>query len=483
MLQEDVRKRLERYGDRRVVNENIIDNPDREIDDIIVKCYSNLKYGMLAAWSVEIADLDTQYHAEFSAYLYKMSENKKVKKRDDNSIDINNFSDSYKIFRFKYIVKPHLISDKYRYNSYQNTINEFFLETSGYQHVQTNVLEFLKASFEKELEADDPIVEFKTNNLDARSNLFTKEQIVIVPIMDKTNKYIINGTAYYGVYNNIENARITSKDEYFFKLYRNGQVNSHKCGDINGILYFQFYGTNVNPFILFTKKNIKKLSPWDIISKQDDERVNEVLLRTYEDALIEYDSEDRLEDEKRLSPLEERDFIDGMIDAMLIYCRYMLGITTDVVDREGRKFEQSSALDEEIYAVINSTMKGNNTKKMAPSIAVKRINLNAGQIITLIKVGSSGKESANRVFVSATTDPTPLDIFHQFMYIRKSQHTQTKTKIATNRNIGEDAQHIHREDMKYLGQFAPKSAKDYGATTILHFNLSDDNVERRIHND
>ncbi len=33
--------------------------------------------------------------------------------------------------------------------------------------------------------------------------------------------------------------------------------------------------------------------------------------------------------------------------------------------------------------------------------------------------------------------------------------------------------------MKYLGQFAPKSASDQGAITMVHFGISDDNIKYR----
>ena len=51
MLSEQDIKSIDRICDERIVNENAINNPDRNIDDVVFDCYSNLKYGYLAAWS------------------------------------------------------------------------------------------------------------------------------------------------------------------------------------------------------------------------------------------------------------------------------------------------------------------------------------------------------------------------------------------------------------------------------------------------
>lgn len=484
MLSEQDIKSIDRVCDERIVNENAINNPDRNIDDVVFDCYSNLKYGYLAAWSEEIADLDVQYTADFSTHLYKLSENKKGRTLANPSVDISNMQDSYKILRLLYIVKPSLISDKFRYNSYQNTINRFYEFTNNYQNVVHNVLDRLKADFEKEKSGDNPIKEFLSeNNNEALMTLFTAEQIVVLPMIDKTNKYIINDISYYSVYNNSENARMTTNGEYFVKLQRNGIMGTHMIGDNNGVLYNRFYGSYVNPYILLSQGDINKISPESIIPWHTDDRVNDILEKTYLEALRDYNdnsSEERFQDEKRIKE-SETTFIKEMIESIYIYCEYITGIRKNVNNGE-RKFEQMATLKEEIYSIINSAMKGGNRggeRKMTPSLAVRRINLKPLQMLTLIKVGSSGQRSANRVFVSNTTDPSPLDIFHHFQYIKRNQHTQTNKIAPVKHNSSEENQYIKINDMKYLGQFAPKSASDQGAITMVHFGISDDNIKYR----
>ena len=484
MLSEKDIKYLERVCDERIVNENAINNPDRNIDDVVFDCYSNLKYGYLAAWSEEIADLDLQYTADFSTHLYKLSENKKGKTLSNTSVDVCNMRDSYKVLRLLYIVKPSLISDKFRYNSYQNTINRFEEFTSKYQNVVWDVKDKLISNFEKEKMGDNPIQEFKSeNNSEALMTLFTAEQIVVLPMIDKTNKYIINDISYYSVYNNSENARITSNGEYFVKLQRNGIMGSHLIGEKNGVLYNRFYGSYVNPYILLSQGDLNTIAPESIIPWHDDKRVNDILEKTHLEALRDYNDKDnpeRFQDEKRIKD-NEKTFIREITESIYIFCEYITGIRSSVNTGE-RKFEQMATLKEEIYSIINSAMKGNNRggeRKMTPSIAVKRINLKPLQMLTLIKVGSGGQRSANRVFVSNTTDPSPLDIFHHFQYIKRNQHTQTNKMAPVKHNTSEENQYIKINDMEFLGQFAPKSAADQGAITMMHFGISDNNIKHR----
>ena len=488
MLSEKDIKYLERVCDERIVNENAIDNPDRNIDDVVFDCYSNLKYGYLAAWSEEIADLDVQYTADFSTHLYKLSENKKGKTLANTSVDISNMRDSYKVLRLLYIVKPSLISDKFRYNSYKNTIDRFEEFTSSYQHVITEVKDRLIINFEKEKNSDNPIKEFNSeNNNEALMTLFTAEQIIVLPMIDKTNKYIINDISYYSVYNNSENARITSNGEYFVKLQRNGIMGSHLIGEKDGVLYNRFYGSYVNPYILLSQGDLNTIDPDSIIPRHEDSRVNEILDKTYLDALKSFnnkDDPDKFQDEKRIKE-SEKTFIRELINSIYIFCEYITGIR-QTVNTGDRKFEQMATLKEEIYSIINSAMKGNNRggeRKMTPSVAVKRINLKPLQMLTLIKVGSGGQRSANRVFVSNTTDPSPLDIFHHFQYIKRNQHTQTNKVAPVKHNSSEENQYIKINDMSYLGQFAPKSAADQGAITMLHFGISDNNIKHRKDDD
>lgn len=490
MLNENDIMKINTFMDKKIVNENIINNPDRNITSTLFKCYANHKYGYLCAWSYEMADLDTMFKSTFSSYMYKLSETRKEKKVPF-TIDVSNLSDAYMILKMKYVVKPEMISDKYRYAAYENTINDFDNVCKEYQYQNDEIKEKLIRKFNEEInDEDNPLERNNSTDKELQNNLFTGEQIVVIPIIDKTNKYILNDISYYGVYNNNTNNRVTSLGEYSVKCFRESissmvAVFIGMSNDENPVAYIRYYGKYSNPYILLYKKDVRKVDPADIIKWDKDERVNEVLRNTYKEACDIYD---RLEKGEKIeineinerSDVDEYNFIEHMTDGIKYIIKYKLGILKYKPSWDDKTFEHIGTLEEEIYEAVNANKNSRRTsmKKLPPSSAVKRINLKPLRMITLMKIGNSGRNSPNRVFASSTTSPNPIDIFNMFSYHKKSNHVSTRNKIVTSNNtVREDEQYIVMNDMRYLGQFAPKSAKNLGAVNTLHFNLSDDYIK------
>lgn len=490
MLNEKDILKINTLMDKKIVNENIITNPDRNITSTVFKCYANHKYGYLAAWSYEMADLDTMYKSTFSPYMYKITDTKKEKKIAYTT-DVSNLSDAYMILKMIYVVKPEMISDKYRYAAYENTINDFDMVCSAYQFQNDEIKEKLIRKFNDELnDKENTLEKNNSNDKELRNNLFTNEQTIVVPIIDKTNKYILNDISYYGVYNNNTNNRVTSLGEYSVKCFREGissmvAVYIGMTNDEVPTAYIRHYGKYSNPYILLYKKDVRNVNPGDIIKWDKDERVNEVLKNTYNLACDMYDRLDKGEDVEfneanERSDIDEYNFIQHMSDGIKYIIKYKLGILKHKPSWEDKTFEHIGTLEEEIYEAVNANKNSRRTsmKKLPPSSAIKRINLKPLRMITLMKIGNSGKNSPNRVFASSTTSPNPIDIFNMFAYHKKSNHVSTRNKIVTSNNtVREDEQYIVMNDMKFLGQFAPKSAKNLGAVNTLHFNLPDEYIQ------
>lgn len=477
--------------DKKIVNENVIKNPDRNITSTVFKCYANHKYGYLCAWSYEMADLDTMYKSTFSSYMYKISDIKKEKKISITT-DVSNTKDAYMILKMIYVIKPEMISDKYRYSAYENTIKDFDNICSLYQYQNDEIKEKLIRKFNEEINNEDnPLERNNSGDKELSNNLFTGEQIVVIPIIDKTNKYILNDISYYGVYNNNTNNRVTSLGEYSVKCFREGISSmvavfiGMTSDDDNPVAYIRYYGKYSNPYILLHKKDVRNVDPGTIIKWSKDERVNKVLMNTYKQACDMYDRLDNGEEvdfnePNERSDVDEYNFIEHMSDGIKYIIKYRLGILKYKPAWDDMTFEHIGTLEEEIYEAVNSnkTSRRTSMKKLPPSSAVKRINLKPLRMLSLMKIGNSGKNSPNRVFASSTTSPNPIDIFNLFSFHRKSNHVSTRNKVVTSNNtVREDEQYIVMNDMRYLGQFAPKSAKNLGAVNTLHFNLPDEYIK------
>lgn len=491
MLTERQMKNLERIMDERIVNEDVIKNPDREITDVVFKALSKYKFAYLAAYSYEMADLSTIFEADFKAYLYKLSESKKNKTINDvtTTVDISNITDAFMMIRMKYIVKPEFISDKYKFTAYQNTINEFDENTFGYQVINKEVLEELQRRFDEERnDPKNPLKEPTGVDKEYSSNLFCEEQVMIIPIIDKSHKYRLNGISYYGAHNNIDSDRMTTGGEYSIKTFRDsnhGMVSILIGHNDEMGLYVRYYGSYVNAYIFLSKGDVTDKRPEDIIPFTGNEEIDKLLAYTWKNALKLYEAYKQDEntviyEEYRLKYGEE-EFKEKMIHGINKYLGYSFGLLVE--DRGVRYFEQISTLEEEMYSLLNggNSRRRSTPRKQEPSIATKRINIRPLSVLTLIKTGNSGQTSPNRVFVSTTTEPNPLDIFNMFLFIKKTHHNASGNAVISrsNTNQREEEQLIVMEDMKYLGQFAPKSNKHLGSTTQLHFNIDSKRIKRR----
>ena len=80
------------------------------------------------------------------------------------------------------------------------------------------------------------------------------------------------------------------------------------------------------------------------------------------------------------------------------------------------------------------------------------------------------------MFESSLTSPNPIDIYKMLQYIKVHQHTETKDKpkaygAKTTNNLS--MQLIKKDNLKYLGTFAPKNAADMEASAILHPHMDE----------
>lgn len=488
MLTEKEINILNRCMDEKIVNEDIIKNKDRDITDVVFDVLCKYRFGHLVAYTYEMADLSTMYKADFNGYLYKLTENKKGTKQKNITIDVTDITDAYMMLRMKFIAKPEFVSDKFKYTAYENTINEFEENIVGYENVRWEVLDLIKEEFRREIEKEkDPLVKIIGTDKEYTCNLFCEEQTLLIPIIDKSNKYILNGISYYGAYNNTLNERMTTGGEYSIKTYRDSvhTMLAILIGSNENGIYIRYFGKYINAFIFLSSGNIKKMKPDDIIPFSDNDTINDLLMKTWENALNLYEEhlvDDSVDiyDEYRLK-LGEDEFKKKMVDSIYKYIYYSNGILVE--ERGLRTFEQIGTLEEELFSLFNGgdSKRRSTTRKQDPSVVVKRINIKPLSLISLIKRGNVGNNSPNRVFISTTTEPNPLDIFNMFLFIKKTPHNASGNAKLTkgNTNQREDEQLINMEDMRYLGQFAPKSNKHLGSTTQLHFNIKSDKIIRR----
>ena len=70
---------LTRCQDVNIINKEVINNNDRNINEIVYNCYGNLKNSILVAYSYEVANIETTYDADFKSYLEKYKKNQKNK--------------------------------------------------------------------------------------------------------------------------------------------------------------------------------------------------------------------------------------------------------------------------------------------------------------------------------------------------------------------------------------------------------------------
>ena len=477
-------KVLERCQDENIVNKDIITNSDRNINEIVYNCYSNLKNSILVAYSYEVANIETAYDTDFKRYLekYKKIQKNKFDSYKKNSlkisVDLDGLNNYNMVLKLKYIINPDDISPRYRLFTMQNTINEFYEQTKSYQYISTEQLEDLKLKYEREKEELEPQQDL-TNVKELRSNLFVAEQTILIPILDKTYKFIIDGITYYGVYSSTETGRITSFGEYGFKVFRDGTITTTYVGlydEKTSGFYIRYFGKYYNPFHVLFDFDISDYNLDDLVEVKDKKsKFYKILKVTFENAKLNQN----LPEEKNRAKKHEHAFRSNVISGLEAFAE-KLYLKDDIPTMA---FEHLSALEEEIYVSINSASKLNADRRILPSLAVKRINLSAGEILKLIKTGT-GESNHKQLFVSTSTIPNPFDMLQMFQYIKRSQHTSTDSNKRKDANKNGGKNDMNERDMllkyyelDYIGQFTPKGS--IGKSTTLHFNLPTKNLIKR----
>ena len=470
---------LTRCQDVNIINKEVINNNDRNINEIVYNCYGNLKNSILVAYSYEVANIETTYDADFKSYLEKYKKNQKNKyttfKKNNLkiSIDLDGLYNFNMVLKLKYIINPNDISPKYRLLAMQNTINDFQEMTRTFQYVATEQLDELKAKYEREKEELEPqqdMLNFKELSV----NLFVADQTILIPILDKTKKYIIDGIKYYGVYNSTDTGRITSLGEYGFKVYRDGMITTTYVGlypEKNAGFYIRYFGKYYNPFHVLFDFDLNDHTLDELVNIKDKKsKFYRLLKTTFENAKIN----DNLPEEKNRAAQHEHSFRDNVISGLMTFTNKIHSKN----ETPTMAFEHLGALEEEIYSSINSISKLNSDKRIMPSQAVKRINLKAGGVLKLIKSGT-GENVNKQSFVSTSTIPNPFDTPQMFQYIKTSQHTETGKKRAGGgkNDMNEQDMLIRYHELDYIGQFTSKGS--IGKSSTLHFHLPSVNLVKR----
>ena len=479
--------------DRHIVNTNLLHSKDRDIKDIIRDCYAYLKGTILVGWNEDLADLRSTFETDYKEFLVKLGKNINV----PYSVDINNIDNVFSKLQLKYLIDPETVSPKFRRSALEITLEEFDREVEGYQNINWDAKRILEEALER-IEKDPPKTEERSE-----SGLFVKEQTIIVPEIDKTGKYIIDGISYYGVYNSAESNRITSKGERVaMKVVTNGKYYTVYEGieddEMFGkCLYIEWFSYKTNPFHLLCTDEVKNHKPTDLlVFKREEPEWEELIMNTYRQALYmdEHPKEfQKVEKEaSKLSIPDEKSRIRANLRRTKIDVN--IAVKTLLQKRNGeptpvRNFIHLGKLEEVILSDINETGKGD--RRLDPKLLTKRINLKPNQILSKIKT-SSDEMIESVLFRDNKRDPNPFDIFNLFAYAHYTQHTETKDnkKIAANAKKGgkEDDNWIKFYNLDYLGVYFSKNGTPLGKNTILHFHIPDEIISSRqykkvIHHD
>ena len=233
-------------SDKHIVNLDLLNLKDRNIKEVVFDCYDNLKSTILVAWNDRLADMEDLFKSDFKKELAKSKEY-------EFSADVNALDNVYSKFQLKYIIDPEHVSDKYRRVALENTIRRFEEEVKNYDNVRWDILDYLKAELVKE-EAlfqkalvvynneskgvktePEPgtkkkrgrkknlssvvIKQLSLKEEDMSTDLFVQEQSILVPEIDRNNKYRIDGINYYGVFNNIFYSTIYEINQPYYYSY------------------------------------------------------------------------------------------------------------------------------------------------------------------------------------------------------------------------------------------------------------------------
>lgn len=527
---DDLEFELMTLNDRHIVNHNMLKSKDRDFKDIVFDCYSNLKATILVGWKYDMADMEVMFQSDFKDQLAKMKDKDKVV----FSADVDSLGNIYSDLKLKYIIDPEHVNEKYRRKALENTIAKFKEEVKEYDNVKWEVLDYLKKELAKEEELfqkalivyDNETKGIKTQpeegvkkkrgrkkNLSSivmkqlsltdeelNCDLFVKEQHVLVPEIDRNNKYCIDGISYYGVYNNIDTGLLTKSRTLGYKFFKDGKINVAYFGiqndDMFGpVLYVQVFGAIYNPYHILTREEVQNFKPGDLLvfnNKKKKENWTQIIQNTWEKAVymddnpedftFNEDGDSGIKNKKEMhlpelryrSLPKERRYREDINVGLQMLLEKLEKITEGNEELEERtNFTHLGALEEVILRHINSENKI--PKTINPSKGSRRINLLPGLIISIIKRNSD--ERADTVlFKDSKMEPNPFDIFNIFAYSQISNHIQTSSNKHVSskaKHTGEGSNWVKWHNLPYLSTYFSKNNVPLGKNNMLHFHLSD----------
>lgn len=498
----DLRKYINTCTDRDILSEDVMTNPDRDIISIVIDAYSNLSDTYLAAFSLEIVDPASQFMMEWKEYLNKNIRRNKDASLDEydvdqkllNTIDISNLDNAFYELRLKYIIKPDLINDDYKVSSVKNTIAKYKEATEGFHYKNNALVPELEKKLGFYMKNPYILKEYTPDMKEAECDLFVKTQSILIPIIDKTYKYKMDGFSFYGVWNDALGSHFTVDQKFSFVVVRKGSAHTYymKIRDymINKkttpLLDIDLFGHAVNPFLFLTYDTVLDKKWTDIIPATGNEEFDKVLENTYKEAV-------RIEKAGEVPPYgvmnrirrHETVFKEEFCDYIRDYSSQIDGELEPTNYKKKRAFIHLANLNSTIYDNINNSRKKlNPEKKYRPSEVVRRKNLSPMTIFTTIKQGyNASDEEPSRMFESNASSPSPIDILKMFKYIKISHHTATKKKPKSRaKNTGKNfnKQLVRISDLRYLGTFAPKNSSSMNDSLIIHFNLKGDEIVKRL---
>lgn len=489
-----LKKAMRIAGDRDILSDEIMKCPDRDILAIVLECYTNLNDTYLAAYSINVARPENEFAMKWKEHLQKIKNKNEptgevLDKRILEVTDVTNLSNAFYEIKLKYIMNPNLVNNDFKISAIDNTIANFKEMTKDYQYKNNILIDELKRI--RGFYENNAIIKNKygiNDDKESRNDLFVKEQSILLPMLHKTRKYKIDGHSYYGVWNDSVGCSITSGGRFSCKTTRRGKSFTFFMDIVENplvpekeVLEVAIYGHARNPFhfLKMLRKPLIEMEMEKIIPLTGVASFDEILKNTWEQAL----EMERLDivptGDVQPAQLGE----DGFVSKFGQYIKeFALRRNNEVVQKyenHEREFVHLAALDIEIYGSINnSRRKVNGKKKFKPSELVKRKNLSSVNVYTTIKQGyaTNDNKEVTQMFESSLTSPNPIDIYKMLQYIKVPQHTETKDKpkaygAKTTNNLS--MQLIKKDNLKYLGTFAPKNAADMEASAILHPHMDE----------
>lgn len=522
-------------SDKHIVNLDLLNLKDRNIKEVVFDCYDNLKSTILVAWNDRLADMEDLFKSDFKKELAKSKEY-------EFSADVNALDNVYSKFQLKYIIDPEHVSDKYRRVALENTIRRFEEEVKNYDNVRWDILDYLKAElFKEEALFQKALVVYnneskgvktepepgakkkrgRKKNLssvvikqlslkeeDMSTDLFVQEQSILVPEIDRNNKYRIDGINYYGVFNNIYTGLLTKSRTLGYKIFKDGKFNAAYFGvtedpEFGPILYVGIYGFTYNPFHILTREHMENVLPNDLLvfnNTKNREDWEEIINNTYLKALhMDQNEEDYMLDlenkkEKGIHNKKVMHLPDLRYRAMKkerrykidinIGCRMILEKLEEVSmgsdDTKRYRFTHLNSLEEVILRHINEENKI--PKTISPTKGAKRINLNPGLIVSIIKKNSDEHSDGVLLFRDNKKEPNPFDVFHIFAYSQTSNHisTQSNKHVSSKaKRTGESTNWIKWGTLPYLSIYFSKNNVPLGKNNILHFDIGNEHIVER----